>query len=230
MTAEYNSAKNQKQRLIEAGLNPALMYGSAGSGGAGTGSTGGASGSGVGLSQAQAVGMGLQLSQIKAQTNLMNAEAAKAYAEANKTKGADTEKIKQDITESKARIDEIIARIPSEKQRYYVGKAHEEALNASKLLTEAAAGKTDEERKVLAIQQHVLFKEVDKMVAEIEGVGLDNDQKKIIKNSLQKSIDSQIYLNTAQAIAAQANANFTNENIRTIGGIVTGTQIGRAHV
>jgi hypothetical protein len=27
MTAEYNSAKNQKQRLIDAGLNPALMYG-----------------------------------------------------------------------------------------------------------------------------------------------------------------------------------------------------------
>ena len=63
------------------------MYGSAGSGGAGTGSTGGASGSGVGLSQAQAVGMGLQLSQIKAQTNLMNAEATKAYADANKTSG-----------------------------------------------------------------------------------------------------------------------------------------------
>ena len=37
MTAEYNSAKSQKQRLEEAGLNPALMYGSAGSGGAGTG-------------------------------------------------------------------------------------------------------------------------------------------------------------------------------------------------
>ena len=40
MTAEYNSAKNQKQRLEEAGLNPALMYGSAGSGGAGTGTPG----------------------------------------------------------------------------------------------------------------------------------------------------------------------------------------------
>ena len=97
MTAEYNSAKNQKQRLKDAGLNPALMYGSAGSGGAGTGSTGGASGSGVGLSQAQAVGMGLQLSQIKAQTNLMNAEAAKAYAEANKVKGIDTKKTEKDI-------------------------------------------------------------------------------------------------------------------------------------
>ena len=85
-------------------------------------------------------------------------------------------------------------------------------------MTDAAAAKTDEERKVLAIQQHVLFKEVEKMATEIEGVGLDNDQKKIIKNSLQKSIDSQIYLNTAQAIGAEASANFSNENIKTIEG------------
>ena len=103
MKAEYNSAANQKQRLKDAGLNPALMYGSAGSGGAGTGSTGGASGNGVGLSQAQAVGMGLQLSQIKAQTNLMNAEAAKAYADANKTKGADTDKVKQNTEPTNVR-------------------------------------------------------------------------------------------------------------------------------
>ena len=218
MTAEYNSAKNQKQRLKDAGLNPALMYGSAGSGGAGTGSTGGANGNGVGLSQAQAVGMGLQLSQIKAQTNLMNAEAAKAYADANKTKGADTDKVKQDIEESEARIDEIMAKIPSEKQQYYIGKAHEEALKASKLLTEAATAKTEAEKKVLDIQQHVLFKEVDKMASEIEGIDLDNDQKKIIKNSLQRSIESSIRLNTAQAIAAEANAKFTNENIKTIDG------------
>ena len=56
------------------------------------------------------------------------------------------------------------------------------------------------------------------MVAEIEGIGLDNDQKQIIKNSLQRSIDSHIYLNTAQAIAAEANAKFSNENIKTIEG------------
>ena len=142
MTAEYNSAKNQKQRLEDAGLNPALMYGSAGSGGAGTGSTGGASGSGVGLSQAQAVSMGLQLSQIKAQTNLMNAESAKAYAEANKIKGVDTEAAKQGIKESEAKIEEIIAKIPSEKQQYYVGKAYEETLKASKELSENLAAKT----------------------------------------------------------------------------------------
>ena len=53
--------------------------------------------------------MGLQLNQIKAQTNLMNAEAAKAYAEANKVKGIDTKKTEKDIEESDARINETIA-------------------------------------------------------------------------------------------------------------------------
>ena len=54
----------------------------------------------------------------------MNAEAAKAYADANKTKGIDTDKAKQDIAESEARIDEIIAKIPSEKQQYIQQKEH----------------------------------------------------------------------------------------------------------
>ena len=218
MTAEYNSAKNQKQRLKDAGLNPALMYGSAGSGGAGTGSTGGASGNGVGLSQAQAVSMGLQLSQIKAQTNLMNAESAKAYAEANKIKGVDTDAAKQGIKESETRIDEIIAKIPSEKQQYYVGKAYEESLKAAKELSESLAAKTDQEKLNLKVQEHILFKEFDKLVSEINGINLDNDQKTIIKNSLQKSINSQIYLNTTKAMEAAANARFTEENMRTIQG------------
>ena len=218
MTAEYNSAKNQKQRLTDAGLNPALMYGSAGSGGAGTGSTGGASGNGVGLSQAQAVGMGLQLSQIKAQTNLMNAESAKAYAEANKIKGVDTDAAKQGIKESETRIDEIIAKIPSVKQQYYVSKAYEDSLKAAKELSGNLAAKTDQERLNLKVQEHILFKEFDKLVAEIDGINLDNDQKTIIKNSLQKNINSQIYLNTMKAIEAAANAKFTEENMKTIQG------------
>lgn len=51
LTAQYNSASNQVKRLKEAGLNPALMYGQAGTGGAGTGSTGGAQAQGVGLAK-----------------------------------------------------------------------------------------------------------------------------------------------------------------------------------
>ena len=130
----------------------------------------GASGSGVGLSQAQAVSMGLQLSQIKAQTKLMNAESAKAYAEANKIKGVDTDAAKQGIKESEAKIDEIVAKIPSEKQQYYVGKAYEETLNATKELSKSLAAKTDQEKLNLKVQEHILFKEFDKLVAEIDSV------------------------------------------------------------
>ena len=42
----------------------------------------------------------------------MNAESAKAYAEAEKIKGVDTDAAKQGIKESETRIDEIIAKIP----------------------------------------------------------------------------------------------------------------------
>ena len=162
--------------------------------------------------------MGLQLSQIKAQTQLMNAESAKAYAEANKIKGVDTDAARQGIKESEAKIDEIIAKIPSEKQQYYVGKAYEESLKAAKELSEKLAAKTDQEKLNLKVQEHILFKEFDKLVSEIDGINLDNDQKTIIKNSLQKSINSQIYLNTMKAMEAEANAKFTKENMKTIQG------------
>ena len=56
------------------------------------------------------------------------------------------------------------------------------------------------------------------MVAEIDGINLDNDQKTIIKNSLQKKIDAEIRLSTMKAIEAAANAKFTEENIKTIEG------------
>lgn len=148
----------------------------------------------------------------------MNAESAKAYAEANKIKGVDTEAAKQGIKESEARVDEIIAKIPSEKQQYYVGKAYEESLKAAKELSEKLAAKTEQEKLNLKVQEHILFKEFDKLVSEINSVDLDNDQKTIIKNSLQKSINSQIYLNTMKAMEAAANAKFTEENMKTIQG------------
>jgi hypothetical protein len=148
----------------------------------------------------------------------MNAESAKAYAEANKIKGVDTDAAKQGIKESEAKIDEIIAKIPSEKQQYHVAKAYEDSLKATKELSESLAAKTDQEKLNLKVQEHVLFKEFDKLVSEINGINLDNDQKTIMKNSLQKKIDSEIRLNTMKSIEAAANAKFTNENIKTIDG------------
>ena len=69
-------------------------------------------------------------------------------------------------------------------------------------LNKSLAAKTDQEKLNLKVQEHVLFKEFDKLVSEINGINLDNDQKTIIKNSLQKKIDSEIRLNTMKAIEA----------------------------
>ena len=73
-----------------------------------------------------------------------------------------------------------------------MGKAYEESLKATKELNESLKAKTDQEKFNLKVQEHILFKEFDRLVSEINGINLDNDQKTIIKNSLQKKIDSEI--------------------------------------
>ena len=88
-------------------------------------------------------------------------------------------------------------------------------LKATEELKKNLAAKTDQERLNLKVQEHVLFKEFDKLVSEIDGINIDNDQKTIIK---KKKIDSEIRLNTMKALEAAANAKFTEENIKTIDG------------
>ena len=90
-TAEYMSVGAQKQRMKEAGMNPALAYGLTGSGGqstSGGGSGAGAvagSGSGSVSPQTQAVMMGLQAKAIESQTKVNLATVAEKAANAAKT-------------------------------------------------------------------------------------------------------------------------------------------------
>lgn len=113
--ADYNKANQldiwnktnyeaQKEHIKGAGLNAALMYGQGGAGGATTGSGGGAMPSGGTPQGGDAGAMGLmQMSQMAAQTKLLNAQAEKTTAEAEKAKGVDTEAGKQQISESQSR-------------------------------------------------------------------------------------------------------------------------------
>lgn len=85
----------QMKMIKKAGLNPALLYGIGGTGGATTGTQGGGSAAGGSAPQQTPVNMqetmlGLQMDNIKAHTNKLNAEA-------EKTKGVDTDKINQEI-------------------------------------------------------------------------------------------------------------------------------------
>lgn len=100
---DYTGYQAQVAQMKAAGLNPALMYGSAGAGGstqggagmaggasAGSGSMGGApSAPDTGLTSG--IGMGIQLGLMDAQKRALEADAAKKEADARKTAGADTE-------------------------------------------------------------------------------------------------------------------------------------------
>ena len=86
---DYTNYENQKKHMINAGLNPALLYGQSGAGGASASGAGQAAG--VSNPGTQAVVMGIQAENMKANTQLQKAEARKAEAEANKTSGTDTE-------------------------------------------------------------------------------------------------------------------------------------------
>lgn len=107
---DYTNAENQKQHLINAGLNPALMYGQGGAGG--MGASGGAHQSSPEQPQGNPVGMALQVQQIEqqrrmndAQIALAEAQAEKAGAEAKKISGVDTQEALKRIEEAASRIE-----------------------------------------------------------------------------------------------------------------------------
>lgn len=223
LTAKYNSASQQKQRLKEAGLNPALMYGQAGTGGAGTGATGGAQAAGVGLAQSQAVGMGLQLKSIAAQTKLAEANATKAYAEAEKISGVDTEKtrseiesITQGIKESDARIKDLLAGIPSKEQAYYIGKAQERMFESIKDLNNITGELNLKNKEKVAMEIHVLTKTYSKLESEIQNIDTDTDTKKELLKYIGDKVKSEIKLNIAKAFQANQMGALNREQIKTV--------------
>lgn len=102
---DYTGYENQRKQMEAAGLNPALMYGHAGSGGTTTSSSAGtASGSQASdemsrkQSSMQSIGMGLQMQRQMAEIRLLNANAKKAEAGANlESEQTITEQQKRDI-------------------------------------------------------------------------------------------------------------------------------------
>lgn len=102
---DYTNAENQKQHLINAGLNPALMYGQSGAGG--MGASGGSRQEGVDQAQGNPVGMALQIQQMEQQKKLQDAQIAATYAQANKD-NAEAGEREQNIKESIQKVENLI--------------------------------------------------------------------------------------------------------------------------
>lgn len=102
---DYTNAENQKQHLINAGLNPALMYGQSGAGG--MGASGGSRQEGVDQAQGNPIGMALQIQQMEQQKKLQDAQIAATYAQANKDNATAGEH-EQNVKESIQRVKNLI--------------------------------------------------------------------------------------------------------------------------
>lgn len=191
--AEWNSAKSQKERLQEAGLNPALMYGIGGEGGSSVSSGGGtgAQVQGVNNTGTQAVMMGLQAKSIESQIALNNAQASKINAETEKTE-ADTEKTEADTKVSIVNADNIVEATKlikeqqlSEQSKRDLNEAEKkykirvtELQDALERLTNAKETESWYLSRSIEMETYKLSKEAEKIIEEINGLEVDNDVKR----------------------------------------------------
>lgn len=176
--AEWNSAKRQKERLQEAGLNPGLMYGIGGEGGSSVSSGGGtgAQVQGVGNPGTQAVMMGLQAKSIESQIALNNAQASKINAETEKTE-KETEKTTAETESVWSGIEFLKAKTSSEEAKIKLTNMQTELTEA---MREESWSNWEKARAGIAEISRIM----EKLDKEIEGMGFDNE----IKNKSKEAI------------------------------------------
>lgn len=220
--AEWNSAKSQKERLQEAGLNPALMYGIGGEGGSSV-SSGGGTGSevqGVGNPGTQAVMMGLQAKSIESQIALNNAQASKINAE--------TEKTEKESTKVEAETDSVWSGIELLKARTSSEKAKIKLTNMQTELTEAMREESWSNWEKARAGIAEIAKIMERLDKEIEGMGLDNEIKNKSKESIIGNYFADLKLKGQQIIESiskvklnERQVNVFNERINDIKSTIT---------
>lgn len=163
----------QVEKLKEAGLNPALMYGTSGGGGGTTGSaSAGSASSGQAASsaatRANEIGMGMQLAQM----GLMTAQAEKTKAETEKIKGADTELAKAQT--GKTTTETGLANIQLE----VAGKTREAAIQTIEETAARALAEAVQAQQKQVITEQTMQEQISKIKTEAIGAIIENEVKR----------------------------------------------------
>lgn len=202
---DYTNAENQKQHLINAGLNPALMYGQSGSGG--MGASGGSRQEGVDQAQGNPIGMALQTQQLEQQRRMNNAQIALAEAQANKANeearkigGVDTQEALKRIEEAASRIELNLKEGEYKEALADLTKAEKEATEALKNLREMQEGLTKAQiSEAFAIAMYYS----EESHTEYWKKENEKIQNQYLKDTYQDRVDAANY-NNAVAIALAA--------------------------
>lgn len=172
----------QKRQLLEAGMNPGLLYGKGGPGGT-TSTPGGGTAAGGSAPQAAYMELGqmLQAQKLKAETRLLEATA--------REKDANVEGTRQGITESQKRIEDITEGILNKR--------------AERNLTNVVAEFRDIEKDVMLAR---LGMDQDKLMAELRYLGQQT------RSALaQANVDEATQATRIQIVGLQA-ANLSLDN------------------
>lgn len=179
----YTNFENQRAHLERAGLSVGLMYGNGGTMQASTAGGQGQGSQGMKMNPVEAAlqskAIGIQMQQMQSQTALNVAQANKANAEAQKTKGVDTEA-------AKAGIEKMIAETKTETERSKLIKAQgwTEVAKVEVLESTADLNRAKEESTKWEVRNYQ--KAIEKMTQEIISAKLDNSYKAQAMDDLVK--------------------------------------------
>lgn len=204
---DYTNYGNQKKHMVEAGLNPALMYGQGGGGGVSANGPQ-AAGTGMPTPKGQEIettkqGMALQAANIASQTMVNQASAEKMKAEANKIKGVDTE-------QAKAGIDNIIAQTANEKVKKGLIYADTRVKDAIEELSRAKVEETG-----WAIKN--IVKGMESMDAQIRQTGLSSD---VIEKTMESQVNeavARVQNIMADTLLKESQGRVNQEQAKAIG-------------
>lgn len=134
----------QKKQMEAAGLNPALMYGMGGGGGQSIGHGGSPAISGGNAPYVDTTGMGIQkgleLALLASQKNNLDSQANKNNADADATRGVNTDVGRQNIEESKARTNTLMQGYDNMRQDYEIRKLEITMKNIENFEKQASQG------------------------------------------------------------------------------------------
>lgn len=205
---EATGYKSQVRQMREAGLNPALMYGSAGTTGQATQGTG----AGVQQGNTQAVMMGLNMVRMQKDIELANAQIEKTREEAK------TEESKRGVNESvqnlnktisklnTAKLDEIPETINLIKEQVIAMKSNNVVLTAT------------EQERIAIVWENTLKAQWEQIEARLSAEIKEKERDMLTakQERWQEYIDAEIRKLQAEGIEKEVNAKLAEAKISEI--------------